>query len=113
MPRTAKKATKVVPLITRQEYIADIKVRWQIHTEEVAKLGKIFRKHMTFCSLSSRSMLTLFASPTNVSLGQHNKWHRGLDGPLFSCHTIFIFDSKALDRYSPSTSAQSSQRYVG
>ena len=49
MPRTAKKATKVqetkvVPLITRQEYIADIKVRWQIHTEEVAKLGEDLKK---------------------------------------------------------------------
>ena len=53
MPRTAKKATKVqetkvVPLITRQEYIADIKVRWQIHTEEVAKLGEDFQKAYDF-----------------------------------------------------------------
>ena len=53
MPRTAKKATKVqetkvVPLITRQEYIADIKVRWQIHTEEVAKLGEDLQKAYDF-----------------------------------------------------------------
>jgi|TARA_Y100000289_G_C3848361_1_gene112153 hypothetical protein len=53
MPRTAKKATKVqetkvVPLITRQEYIADIKVRWQIHTEEVAKLGEDIQKAYDF-----------------------------------------------------------------
>ena len=63
MTRTAKKATKVqvtkvqetkvqetqvVPLITRQEYIADIKVRWQIHTEEVAKLGEDMQKAYAF-----------------------------------------------------------------
>ena len=63
MPRTAKKATKVqetkvqatkvqetkvVPLITRQEYIADIKVRWEIHSEETAKLGEDIQKAYAF-----------------------------------------------------------------
>jgi len=46
MPRTRKQTENVViaevkvpqVLITRQQYIQDIKVRWQIHQYEVAKL---------------------------------------------------------------------------
>jgi hypothetical protein len=45
MPRTRKQTANVVAevkvpevLITRQQYIQDIKVRWQIHQYEVNKL---------------------------------------------------------------------------
>ena len=34
----------MTPIITRQEYIRDIKIRWNIHTYEVGKLGEDIKK---------------------------------------------------------------------
>ena len=54
MPRTRKQSTNVVAevkapetsqvLITREQYIQDFKVRWEIHTYEVNKLGEDLKK---------------------------------------------------------------------
>jgi hypothetical protein len=51
MPRTRKQPVNVVAevkvpevLITRQQYIEDIKVRWEIHQYEVNKLVEDVRK---------------------------------------------------------------------
>jgi len=53
MPRSRKQPANVVAvsevkvtqvLITRQQYIEDIKVRWQIHTYEVNRLAEDLKK---------------------------------------------------------------------
>ena len=54
MPRTRKQSANVVAevkapetsqvLITREQYIQDFKVRWEIHTYEVNKLGEDLKK---------------------------------------------------------------------
>lgn len=48
MPRTRKQPAKVSAtpqvLITREQYIEDIKVRWQIHTTEVNHLVDDIKK---------------------------------------------------------------------
>lgn len=55
MPRVRKQSQVVAPevkvsqvLITRQQYIEDIKVRWEIHTYEVNQLVKDLKKGFEF-----------------------------------------------------------------
>lgn len=55
MPRVRKQSQVVAPevkvsqvLITRQQYIEDIKVRWEIHTYEVNQLAKDLEKGFEF-----------------------------------------------------------------
>jgi len=52
MPRTPKQPVVDVKVpkvfITRQQYIEDIKVRWQIHTYEVNKLAEDLKKGFEF-----------------------------------------------------------------
>ncbi len=46
MPRTRKQSEVSVPevLITRDQYLQDIKIRWQIHQYEINKLGEDLNK---------------------------------------------------------------------
>jgi hypothetical protein len=46
MPRTRKQSEVSVPevLITRDQYIKDIKIRWQIHQYEITKLMEDLNK---------------------------------------------------------------------
>jgi hypothetical protein len=57
MPRTRKQTANVVAevkvpevLITRQQYIQDIKVRWQIHQTEINNLVEDVKKAVNVCS---------------------------------------------------------------
>lgn len=46
MPRTRKQSEVSVPevLITRDQYLQDIKIRWQIHQYEINKLAEDLKK---------------------------------------------------------------------
>jgi len=57
MPRARKQTASVAPevkvpevLITRDQYIADIKVRWEIHQYEVNKLVEDVKNTVNVCS---------------------------------------------------------------